>query len=61
MKYLVIAGIIVALSGCGAADRMAASLTGNGSDSCHDGVVYVQFTSGVSVKYNKSGNVVTCN
>jgi hypothetical protein len=50
----------IALSGCGAADRMGAALTGGGSETCIDGVVYLQFTSGVTVKYNADGTIATC-
>lgn len=43
----------LSLQGCGWVDRKVASLTGDASEVCHDGVVYLQFTSGVSVKYDK--------
>jgi hypothetical protein len=47
--------IIVAssmLSGCGYIDRLFAKVFGGPAEVCHDKVVYLQFTSGVSVKYN---------
>lgn len=47
-------------SGCGKLDRWVASWTGN-SEVCIDGVTYIQFTSGASVKYNQNGTIVTCN
>jgi len=37
-----------------------AKVTGAPSDVCHDGVVYSQFTSGVSVKLHQDGSIVTC-
>jgi len=52
--------ITLTFSGCGAIDRGMANITGDGSETCHDGVVYLQFTSGVSVKYNKDGSIATC-
>lgn len=48
------------LSSCGATDRFFASMTGNGSETCVDGVLYLQFTSGVSVKYLPNGMIATC-
>ena len=47
------------LTACGAVDRGVASLTGH-SVSCVDGVEYIQFTSGVTVKYKQDGTVSTC-
>lgn len=61
MKYAMIGLMAVVLTGCGAVDRVVAKYTGKGSEVCQDGVVYLQFTSGTSVKYDKSGKIVTCN
>ena len=30
------------------------------TEQCIDGVIYIQFTSGVSFKYNSDGSIVTC-
>ena len=59
MKYVIIP-ILVLFTGCGAIDRSMANLTGDASEVCHDGVIYLQFTSGSSVKYTPSGHVATC-
>lgn len=48
------------LIGCGIIERSAAGVTGGGYETCHDGVAYVQFTSGASVKYNTDGTIATC-
>jgi ABC-type Zn uptake system ZnuABC Zn-binding protein ZnuA len=51
--------MIVGLAGCGKMSKMAASW--NGYDKiCVDGVSYLQFTSGASVQYDKTGRIVTC-
>lgn len=49
----------VVLAGCGKFDRTVASLTGS-AESCIDGVVYIQFASGVTVKYARDGGIVRC-
>lgn len=56
MKYLL---IVLMLTGCGAANRAGASLTGY-SESCIQGVMYYQFTSGVTVAYTQDGKVKGC-
>lgn len=60
MKYLMSLLVVVALSGCGAIDRGVSAFTGDGSETCHDGVLYLQFTSGSSVKFNQDGTIATC-
>jgi hypothetical protein len=60
IKILAVIAATVMLSGCGAIDRFVAKVTGDGSETCHDGVIYLQFTSGVSVKYNQDGSISTC-
>lgn len=60
MKKIVIAVACIVLAGCGGVGHLEASLTGY-SESCVDGVAYLQFASGVTVKYNRDGTVVTCN
>lgn len=65
MKLTLIALLVLVLSGCGRLDRFFAGLTGSASEICHDGVVYLQFTSGATVKYtvDQFGNysIVKCN
>lgn len=51
---------IFSAAGCGQADRAMAFTTGNAQESCVDGVLYLQFTSGASVKYLPDGKVATC-
>jgi hypothetical protein len=51
---------ITLLAGCGRFDRFTAAVTGNASEECVDGVTYLQFTSGSSVKYTPDGHVATC-
>ena len=60
MKFLIVGLSVFALTGCGKIDRTIAGWSGNGSEVCQDGVVYLQFTSGVSVKYGRDGKVVSC-
>lgn len=51
---------VLVMSGCGWFDRkITANLTGYAED-CVDGVLYLQFPSGVTVKYNKDGTVAKC-
>lgn len=61
MKYFLTAMIILSLTGCGKADQLYAHYTGDASETCHDGVMYLQFTSGASVKYTRDGKIATCN
>ncbi len=57
--FMIVSTIL--FSGCGYIDRGIATVTGDGAEICVDGVNYLQFTSGVSVKYNKDGSIATCN
>lgn len=59
MKIISLMFVAVLLSGCGAFDRAGASLTGY-TTNCVDGVKYLQFPSGVTVKYNPNGTIATC-
>jgi hypothetical protein len=59
-KSLAVFLIAVSLTGCGRFDRWWAGQTGNAVEECHDGVTYLQFTSGASVAYNKNGTIKTC-
>lgn len=60
MRFLVLAAFVVIATGCGRLDRWFAGVTGNASEICYDGVTYLQFTSGSTVKYDKEGKIVTC-
>jgi len=52
--------LLVLVSGCGAIDRAIVTYTGDAVETCHKGVLYLQFTSGASVAYNQDGSVRTC-
>lgn len=58
-KTIVALPLIALLTACGAVDRFGASITGS-AVSCIEGVEYLQFTSGVTVKYKQDGTVSTC-
>lgn len=58
MKTMTIVLLLI-LAGCGSVDRSIAKLTGS-AETCIDGVRYIQFTSGVTVKYTPDGKVATC-
>jgi hypothetical protein len=58
MKFIAIALCILLVS-CGNFDRHVANITGS-SESCIDGVKYIQFPSGASVKYTRDGRIATC-
>jgi hypothetical protein len=51
--------LTLSLIGCGNMNRHIANVTGS-SESCIDGVRYIQFPTGVSVKYTREGKVATC-
>ena len=51
--------LLVTLGGCGKINRSIANYTGY-SESCIDGVKYLQFPSGATVKYNIDGHIATC-
>lgn len=51
--------LAVMLTGCGWADRVAATATGY-ARVCVDGVEYIQFTSGATVAYTPDGKVKLC-
>ena len=59
MRILLLA-LVLLLSGCGGFDRSLAHLTGRGSETCQDHVIYLQFTSGATVKYLPDGHIATC-
>lgn len=58
MKYL-LPLLLLAVAGCGKLDRHVANVLGS-SESCIDGVKYIQFPSGASVKYTREGRIATC-
>lgn len=60
MKIILLSLTMLSLIGCGQVSRSTAALTGY-SVECVDGVNYIQFTSGSTVKYNRDGTVNTCN
>jgi hypothetical protein len=59
VSKLVLLVVVLMLSGCGKFDRGVAKWTGS-AEVCVDGVRYLQFTSGASVKYNRDGTIATC-
>lgn len=58
-KLIALVFAIFLLTGCGQISRITALWTGY-DEVCVDGVSYIQFSSGVSVKYDQSGKVVSC-
>lgn len=59
--YILIMALAFSFAGCGAVDRFASNITGDASETCHEGVMYLQFTSGASVMFNPDGSIHTCN
>lgn len=60
MKAVLVVLLALTMTGCGWLDRKVASVTGGASEACVDGVLYLQFTSGATVKYNRNGTVALC-
>lgn len=61
MKKVIIASLVcLSLTGCGWFERAAGTVTGGGYETCVDKVLYLQFTSGATVKYLPDGKVATC-
>ena len=52
--------LLLSLAGCGQVDRAIATATGQPSETCVSGVLYLQFTSGASVKYQADGKIAQC-
>lgn len=50
---------LLLLAGCGSFSRSCANFTGH-DVSCIDGVSYLQFPSGATVKYTRDGRVEAC-
>lgn len=59
-KIILFTAVAIALAGCGRVDRWAAGMTGKGSEVCHRGVTYVQFTSGAAVAVDRAGKPIPC-
>lgn len=59
MKYIILAAVALTLSGCGAGERIYASVTG-WSVICVEGVSYIQFVSGATVQYTTDGKIKLC-
>jgi hypothetical protein len=59
-KIILIIGLLIFITGCGAIDRASTTFTGNATKVCVDGVEYLQFTSGASVAYTMEGKIKTC-
>jgi hypothetical protein len=60
MKIIAVVMLALTLSGCGMWERFTAKVTGGGTETCHKGVMYVQFTSGATVAYNTDGTIMLC-
>jgi len=60
MKQILVLAMVMLFTGCGYIDRGVATVTGGGAEACVDNVIYLQFTSGVSVKYDTNGSIATC-
>lgn len=60
-KMLILGALTTVLfNGCGYVDRGLSYVTGSGSETCQDGVMYLQFSSGATVKYEQNGSIATC-
>lgn len=60
MPVLAVVLIVIGLGGCdGSMSKFEAKITGY-SLHCVDGVEYVQFVNGASVKHNRDGSVALC-
>mgnify|MGYP007100071959 CR=1 FL=1 len=59
MKIVILLALCLSIIGCGKIGKTVAGLTGS-YESCIDGVSYLQFTSGVTVKYLPDGSIATC-
>jgi hypothetical protein len=51
--------VLMGVVGCGNFERGVAKFKGH-SQQCIDGVMYLQFSSGATVKYRPDGTVWTC-
>lgn len=60
MKFILVCLVVLSLTGCGVWERFAGGVSVGGYESCVDGVTYLQFTSGVTVKYLPDGKIANC-
>jgi hypothetical protein len=60
IKTIITVLLSFTLLGCGFVDRKFAEMSGKPTEVCYDNVIYLQFTSGVIVKYNQTGEVALC-
>ena len=60
MKTILALALVLSLTACGQVDRLTAKIVGGATEICHAGVVYLQFTSGATVKYTPDGKIATC-
>lgn len=60
MKKILLAILLLCVSGCGKFDRWKVAMTGDAVETCHAGVIYLQFTSGATVKYKRDGSISLC-
>jgi len=58
-KMIALSLLLPFLTGCGDISRSMAKWNGHDTQ-CVDGVKYLQFPSGVTVKYGKDGKIETC-
>lgn len=59
-KTLAVLLAAASLTGCGWFERkVTANITGH-AVTCVDGVAYLQFPSGVTVQYDRTGRIKTC-
>lgn len=59
-KVLAILLAVASLAGCGWFERkVTANITGH-AVTCVDGVAYLQFPSGVTVQYDRTGKIKIC-
>ena len=60
IRVILVLAASAALCGCGWFERkVTANITGH-AVTCVDGVAYLQFPSGVTVQYDRSGRIKTC-
>ena len=59
-KLIVVLVVLGMLTGCGKVNRVFSNYMGTGAEVCQGGVVYLQFSSGVSVAYTPDGKIKTC-
>ena len=59
-KMIFVAAMAALVYGCGSVDRTLAHWTGDGSETCHKGVTYLQFTSGATIMVDREGKPVPC-